>query len=164
MGYLFTFKAKLESALDDLTSAELTPARLELFNHLCTALDNVCDMMDDMPEVRAEEARHLDRKEMTDWVKDMKNADGSTGAHWSKDQTTSVGKSSGIDFDSGAVSPECWYVALNMMHSDYSPTATKYGLDRPDFYAALAKDFLFDKDGGGAKAKLEGYYSGVVEG
>lgn len=163
MGFLYTYKAKLETALDDLTTAELTPTRVELFNAVCDALDHVCDMIDEMPSVDVEKTAHHGGVDMAKRVDSMDNADGSHGAHWSKEQTTTVGKSSGIDFNSGAISPECWYVAMNMMYSDYSPTATKYGLDRPDFYAALAKDFLLDKDGGGAKAKLEGYYRSIVE-
>ena len=41
--------------------------------------------------------------------------------------------------------------------------AAKYGLDRPEFYADLAKAFLMDKDAGGAEAKMAGYYHGVVK-
>ena len=40
--------------------------------------------------------------------------------------------------------------------------AAKYGLDRPEFYADLAKAFLMDKDAGVAEAKMAGYYYGVV--
>ena len=49
-----------------------------------------------------------------------------------------------------AVCPDCdkfsFYVALNMMYSDYCEVAKKMNIDRPDYYAHLAKDFLKDKD------------------
>ena len=35
-------------------------------------------------------------------------------------------------------------------------------LDRPEFYADLAKAFLMDKDSGGEEAKMAGYYHVVV--
>ena len=51
---------------------------------------------------------------------------------------------------------------MNMMYSDYYGVAAKYGLDRPEFYADLAKAFLMDKDAGGPEEKMAGYYHGVV--
>lgn len=49
-----------------------------------------------------------------------------------------------------AVCPDCdrfeFYVAMNAMWNDYCETAKKMNIDRPDYYAHLAKDFLKDKD------------------
>ena len=49
-----------------------------------------------------------------------------------------------------AICPECerweFYVAMNAMYSDYCETAKKMNIDRPDYYAHMAKDFLKDKD------------------
>lgn len=39
-----------------------------------------------------------------------------------------------------------WYTAMNAMYSDHCETAKKLGMDKPDFYAHLAKDFLMDSD------------------
>ena len=48
------------------------------------------------------------------------------------------------------VCPDCnkyeFYVAMNAMWNDYCETAKKMNIDRPDYYAHLAKDFLKDKD------------------
>ena len=52
---------------------------------------------------------------------------------------------------------------MNVMYSDYYGVAAKYGLDRPEFYADLAKAFLMDKDAGGPEEKMAGYYYGVVK-
>ena len=73
-------------------------------------------------------------------------------------QTTAVANSIGVHVD-----PWIWFAALNMEYSDNFDVAQKYGLDRPEYYADLAKAFLFDKDGGGPEAKIAGYYHGIVE-
>ena len=52
---------------------------------------------------------------------------------------------------------------MNMMYSDYFPTAARFGIDKPEFYAELARDFLLDPDGGGGLKKLTEYYRGIVE-
>ena len=92
------------------------------------------------------------------WIKHMENDDGSMGAHWTLEQTTAVANSIGVHVD-----PWVWFAALNMEYSDNFEVAQKYGLDRPEYYADLAKAFLFDKDGGGPEAKIAGYYHGIVE-
>ena len=155
------YKARLESCLDDLMDKEPTQARIEAVGLLLDVICRIGERMEDMPGVAAEDGS-FDTGTIKRWVDGMDNADGTRGAHWTQEQTTAVGRSYGVDLN--AVSPECWWAAMCMMYSDYYPTATKYGLDREDFYAALAKDFVCDRDGGGPKAKLKGYYFGVVQG
>ena len=92
------------------------------------------------------------------WTEHMENDDGSMGAHWTLEQTTAVANSIGVHVD-----PWIWFAALNMEYSDNFDVAQKYGLDRPEYYADLARAFLFDKDGGGSEAKIAGYYHGIVE-
>ena len=92
------------------------------------------------------------------WTEHMENDDGSMGAHWTLEQTTAVANSIGVHVD-----PWIWVAALNMEYSDNFEVAQKYGLDRPEYYADLAKAFLFDKDGGGPETKIAGYYHGIVE-
>ena len=92
------------------------------------------------------------------WTEHMENDDGSMGAHWTLEQTTAVANSIGVHVD-----PWGWFAALNMEYSDNFEVAQKYGLDRPEYYADLAKAFLFDKDGSGPEAKIAGYYHGIVE-
>ena len=92
------------------------------------------------------------------WTEPMENDDGSMGAHWTLEQTTAVANSIGVHVD-----PWIWFAALNMEYSDNFDVAQKYGLDRPEYYADLAKAFLFDEDGGGPEAKIAGYYHGIVE-
>ena len=156
------YKAKLETCLDDLMAKDPTSARIEGVGLLLDVLDRLDCRIEDTPAVTAEPV-DLGHATMQRWVDGMANADGTRGAHWSMDQTTAVGRAHAVDI--AAIGPECWWVTMCMMYSDYYHTAAMFGLDREDFYASLAKDFLSDPDApGGAKAKLEGYYRGVVEG
>lgn len=80
------------------------------------------------------------------WVREFRNADGTTGPHFKMDQAEQY---------RNANCPECdrweFYVAMNMMYSDYYETAKKFGADRPEFYACMAKAFLNDPDAGDHK-------------
>lgn len=52
----------------------------------------------------------------------------------------------------------------NPPYSDYCAVAKKFGLDRPDFYAELAKAFLNDKDfEGEPEEKVWLYYKCISE-
>ena len=89
---------------------------------------------------------HLNEELAYEWVNEMQNKDGTIGEHWGKSQTDQyVGKYNEWD----------WYVAMNMMYSDYY---------NPKFdtntYIELAKDYLNDKDVG--EGKLLRYYMYVV--
>ena len=102
-------------------------------------------------------AETLTKEDTEHWTAKMENEDGSTGAHWTMEQTGQVAAIAGAHYE-----PWVWYAALNMMYSDYYAVAAKYGLDRPEFYADLAKAFLDDKDAGGAERKIAAYYHGIA--
>jgi hypothetical protein len=54
-------------------------------------------------------------------------------------------------------------MTMNMMYADYCSVAKKYGVDRPEYYADLAKAFLHDKDYKGTpEEKLWYYYNCIV--
>lgn len=114
------------------------------------------DCREDEPD-----AAEFDRETAMQWAERMQNADGSTGPHWTMEQTTAVAESMGIQ--APVVPRWAWGVAMNMMYSDYYPVAVEFGLNRPEFYAALAKAFLTDKDGPGPERKLMKYYEHVVK-
>ena len=86
------------------------------------------------------------------WAQHMRNTDGSTGAHWS------------IGVSRDEVSPWCWWIAVNMMYSDYYGVASHFGVATPEFFAELARAFLLDEDGPGPKPKMSAYYCGIVKG
>ena len=91
-----------------------------------------------------------------DHVDKMRNEDGTTGAHWTQEQTEGVRKSRGIDCD-----PESFWAAMCMMYSDYHGVMQKFGVDRAEVYAELAKAFLCDKDSKQGREKLESYFECV---
>ena len=90
---------------------------------------------------------HMTREEALEYVSMFENKDGSKGAHWSMTQIQDYMYSHEEYKD---LDPYCFYVAMNMMYSDYYQPERKV-----DTYAALAKDFLMDVDGG--KDKLRKY-------
>lgn len=90
------------------------------------------------------------------WAKKMRNADGSTGAHWSIDQTNIAMHKNNIECD------ECeFWITMNMLYSDYCAVAEKYGVAVIDFFACMAKAFLEDEDA--VDDKLTAYYDYIVE-
>ena len=94
-----------------------------------------------------------------EWAKEMQNADGSSGAHWSMEDTETVRKTRNIN----DCKPEDFWITMNMMYSDYQGVAKKYGIDKPEFYADMARGFLMDKDSKQGREKLEAYYEYVVK-
>ena len=95
------------------------------------------------------------------WCAKMANEDGTTGPHWTMEQTTAVAESVGVVFDQ--LAPWCWWAAMCMMYSDYCGVASRYGVGTAEFYADMAKAFLFDRDAGGPRAKMAAYYHGIAE-
>lgn len=146
------YKAKLYEALEacmaEPVSSRSVGSCTMLMDALCKA-DKIT-MESEASTFTEDDARR--------WTEHMENDDGSMGAHWTLEQTTAVANSIGVHVD-----PWIWFAALNMEYSDNFDVAQKYGLDRPEYYADLAKAFLFDKDGGGPEAKIAGYYHGIVE-
>lgn len=96
------------------------------------------------------------REMAEEWTAKMENEDGTRGPHWNMDQTKQVMAQKNIDVD-----PIEFYLAMNMMYSDYCKVAKKLNVNNTDFYANMAKAFLEDKDAGG-RDKLMRYYKYVV--
>lgn len=112
-------------------------------------------------DCRADEpdAAAFDRETAIHWAEHMQNADGSTGPHWTMDQTSAVADASGAGND---IPHWVFGVTMNMMYSDYYDVARKFGVNVPEFYAELARAFLMDKDGPGPEEKLCAYYRGIA--
>ena len=102
--------------------------------------------------------RPFDREMAQEWVQRMRNADGTTGPHWTMDKTEEARAQRGIACD-----PLAFWVAMNMIYSDYAKVAEKVNANSMDFYVYMAKAFLEDRDArnqGGDK--LARYYEYVV--
>ena len=98
----------------------------------------------------------LDQMSAEQWARNMEKEDGSKGPKWSKEQVKPYMAQVGYH------GPEYkFWVIMNAMYSDYCKVAKKYGMDRPEYYADLAKAWLEDKDAKPEKAGL--YYKYIVE-
>lgn len=97
----------------------------------------------------------FDPKKAREWVAQMKNSDGTKGEHF---------KPESIEQLRVAHCPECdkieFWAAMNMMYSDYCEVAKKMNVDKPEFYACMAKAFLKDEDAG--EGKLAKYMKHVA--
>lgn len=106
--------------------------------------------------------KRLSKSDIDDWKKSIKNEDGTKGGHFNKEQAEQIAPSVGINIE--RLGKEEFVMAMNMMYADYCETAKKFGVNRPEFYACLAKDFLDDRDfDGEGKEKLMLYYKCIVE-
>ena len=94
-----------------------------------------------LPEAKAEDVRPLTREAAVEWVSSMENADGTKGPHWTMEKTEEALTQRGISCE-----PLAFWVAMNMMYSDYVKAAEKANCSSMDFYAYMAKAFLEDRD------------------
>ena len=151
------YKDKLYAALQEIAECQVSMRTVEQ----AAAVTELLCKLDKLDE-RSEPEAEFDRETAMQWAAHMQNADGTTGPHWSMDQTTAVAEGMGIQ--PHEIPRWAWGVTLNMMYSDYYPVAVEFGLNRPEFYAALAKAFLLDKDGPGPERKLMEYYEHIAHG
>lgn len=100
----------------------------------------------------------LDEKMASEWAMKMQNEDGTRGPHWTKGQVREIMEERGI----GGQNTK-WWVAMNMVYSDYCKAARKLGVNIVDFCVELARAFCEDKDAK-AEDKLAAYYTHVVKG
>lgn len=140
---------KLEDSISEYMSAPITQRSAEIVDSMVGCWERVkalSDALNGSYDFTEEDARK--------WNEMMQNVDGTVGGHWTVEETDPLKPAD--------VSNMCWNVTMNMMYSDYSDVANKYGGGAVRFYADLAKAFLYDPDGGEAKDKLGAYYHAVM--
>lgn len=98
-----------------------------------------------LDDIYSHEGGHLSELEALDYVSHMTNKDGTKGEHWTLPQVKEY-MSQHREFSH--LDPNCFYVAVNMMYSDYYKPGRSV-----EEYATLAKDFLMDKDAPADKLK-----------
>ena len=104
----------------------------------------------------------MSHEDIEKWKKHMKNQDGTMGEHFKKEQVMQAARQIGVNPEE--YGEHIFPLVMNMMYSDYCAVAKKFGLDRPDFYAELAKAFLNDKDfEGEPEEKVWLYYKCISE-
>ncbi len=143
--------------IEDIKNQPMTPERIHVLADLIYIKRHMAHSDEGHPMNKEQgEELHLSKEQALAWVDDMKNADGTDGPRWTMEKTEEVRKHRDIQCD-----PLEFYVAVNMMYSDYSKAAEKIGCSNMDFYAYMAQAFLDDKDA--QKNKLAKYYEYVVE-
>lgn len=92
---------------------------------------------------------HFTKEKAMYAVSQMVNEDGTTGQHWTCEETRSVAESKGVIFANERFNEYDWYYVLNMLYSDY------YNIlgNNTDNYAKMALAWLRDKDAPEGKAK-----------
>ena len=108
-----------------LATKPMSRDNLEMFVLLCRAMKYMGHVHGEFTESDAKE-----------WVRIM-----DPPGRWTMEQTTSVMRQMGYHHE-----PCEFYAIMNSLASDYGNTMARYGADRPEVWAALAHDWLEDKD------------------
>jgi len=103
--------------------------------------------------------RPMDEAMAEAWTRRMRGEDGETGPHWAMEQIQQLiqQKKELQEYDPAEV-----FAVMNMMYSDYSKPAKKFGVNTMDFYVCMAKAWLDDPDAPAGKTAR--YYECVVNG
>ena len=105
----------------------------------------------------------LSHEDIEKWKKHLQNQDGTMGEHFKKEQVHQAARQIGVNPEQYG-NEHIFGLVTNMMYADYCGVAKKFGLDRPDFYAEMAKAFLHDKDfSGNPEEKVYLYYKCIAE-
>lgn len=99
----------------------------------------------------------LDKRTAKRWMDNIQNADGTSGAHWTMEQTNRVMQQKGLDYE-----PVEFWAAMNATYSDLCKVSAKHGVDNIDYYVDLACAFWL-KDRDAVENKLMTYYEYVVK-
>ncbi len=90
---------------------------------------------------------HFNEEQALKAVSKMENEDGSRGEHWSLEETTSIANQYGINLKSEKFNKYDWYVALNMVRSDYYRAVVNMtNGDHIKYFVELTKAWINDKD------------------
>lgn len=98
----------------------------------------------------------FDEQTAHEWMEKLKNADGTTGPHFTKEQVKGMMNQKSVHAD-----PVELWVAMNMFYSDYCKVAKKLNVNNVNFYMDMACAFLDDEDA--VDDKLSAYYECVVK-
>ena len=104
------------------------------------------------------DGEHLTRDEAEKWVRGMKSEDGKTGGRWPLNEIKQYAGNFGIHGEEEIIE---FFAVMNALYTDYCKVAKKYGVDKVDFWADLAKAFMHDKDAGDGKVKK--YYECIAK-
>lgn len=98
----------------------------------------------------------LTKAEKHQWEQSMHNTDGTHGPHYDMAQVVQAAEKVGIRFNE--FDEKDLALIMNMFYSDYGQVFRKYGVDKPEFYADIAKAYFDDPDGPDPDDKLSRQY------
>lgn len=154
---LLKYKERLEDGLCEYMESSITERNAAAVKGMIE-----CWMLlEDMGHHCSCHSEHLTDEDLKRWNKSMVNDDGTSGGRWPTDQTTPIAERAGVTWEH--ITPECFNVAMNMMFSDYCKVADRFGVATAEFFAYMAKAFLFDRDAKGPDEKMAAYYHGIVD-
>lgn len=108
-----------------------------------------------------DEVPHFTEHDAYEAVEHMNNEDGSKGPHWTVEETTAIANQLGINLKSEKHNKWDWYVAMNMIYSDfYKAVVAITGSVNTKHFAELAKAWLCDKDV--SEGKMWNYYIHIM--
>lgn len=101
--------------------------------------------------------REFDKQTAMEWVESMEDKDGVKGGAYTWHQAQQYGRNMGITGEERLAE---FYAVMNAMQSDYWQVAKKFGVDKPEFYACMAKAFIEDPDA--VEDKVAMYYECIA--
>lgn len=157
---------KMKSELEMLEqkvekTGKLSCQEIQYVNVLTNSLLNLDKIKSEHYPEEMEKYGDYSKDYVSEWIGVMENESGERGAYWTKAETTDVAKNNGITFDT--ITEDDWYLTMNMIYSDHSQIAKKYGVDSISYYVDLAKQWLWDSDTKQGKCKLMSYYKNIVK-
>lgn len=127
------YKVKLEHEIDEFI--EHYPVN-ERSVAVLTSMRECWEHVKECAKCSGSGDEELTKEDAMSWMYNMKNEDGSYGAHWDLEQTRPYMEPRGVTCELWK-----WAAVMNMMYSDYCKAARKNSVDRPEFYADLAAAF-----------------------
>lgn len=148
-----SYKEKLKHSIAEYMDMSITDRSAVAIKSMIECLNEIEKLENRVCSITPDELEH--------WNNSMINDDGTVGGKWTIEQTTDIANMMYIKFEH--ITELMWNVTMNMMYSDYYNIGCKYGLNAPEFYAEMAKAFLFDKDAESPSKKLFAYYNNIVK-
>ena len=109
-------------------------------------------------EVQHHHGNALTKDEAEEWVHEMRAADGSRHVRWPLAEIRQYAGNFGVRGEDEVIA---FFAVMNALYTDYGMVAQKYGVDKVDFWADMAKAFMHDVDA--KPGKVRRYYDYIVD-
>ena len=146
----------LEREIEWIKTCPATRENMRCYAALLTIRHRIGE--DRKEEKREPHEHHLTMDDARRWAEKMKNADGSSGPHWTIAQTEQVKRENGMRCNAAE-----FFAIMNAIYSDFCEALEECGIQRTDTacYAKLARAWLMDEDAEEGKAKR--YFEFIVK-